>query len=191
MNSNKTDIMAMVNLSRKHHPSQTFAVYGLLTNRYYPGMVQDFVKAGMSKAEIEGRIAHYTQHFSNDEFDINYITEKDGDKLVGFLIMCNPKVECPGNKKGGQIEVILVAPEYRGKGIGRKLMDEAIERFDKRGRTQLKVDSEWEAVEFYAKFGFKEKVGKPGVFRAVERFTEPFLEMFRIPDRETGEVFCF
>jgi GNAT superfamily N-acetyltransferase len=190
MNSNKTDIMGMVNLSRKYHPSQTFAVYGLLTNKFYPGMIQDFVKAGMGKAEIESRIAHYTEHFSNDAFEIEYIIEKDGDKVAGFLIMCNPKVEYPGNKKGGQIEVILVAPEYRGKGIGRKLMDEAIERFDKKGRNQLKVDSEWEAVKFYAKFGFKEKVGKPSAFRVIERFTEPFVEMFRIPDRETGEVFC-
>lgn len=191
INTIKTDIKEMVTLSREHNPSTTPSVYGLLMNTIYPGTIQDWVKAGLGKEEIERKVAHYKRHFCNGLFDLDYIVERDGDKLVGFLIMTNPKVGHPtGNKKGGEIEILLVAPEYRGKGIGTKMMNEAIEIFNKKGRDEFKVSSEWKAVGFYQKFGFKEESGKPRLFRAIERLTTPFLEMYRIPEMETGEVFC-
>lgn len=53
------------------------------------------------------------------------------------------------------LNFLLVKKEYRGKGIGRSLLDEAVKLARKRGVNEMHVDTIFpDAAEFYRKYGF-------------------------------------
>ena len=53
--------------------------------------------------------------------------------------------------------LLYVREEYRGKQIGKKLLDEAIKQAAKRGVIEMHVDTNYEdAAKFYRKYGFKD-----------------------------------
>jgi len=55
------------------------------------------------------------------------------------------------------LNFLLVKKEYRRKGIGRNLLDEAVRLARKRGVNEMHVDTMFEkAAEFYRKYGFKD-----------------------------------
>jgi len=105
------------------------AVYGFLSEAYWV--------RGRSRKTIERLIRESTQ----------VIAAYEGDRLVGFcrVISDASSVAWLGD--------VFVLPEYRGRGIGRELVREAVE--DPRFR-----DLQWylgtrDAHELYAKFGFE------------------------------------
>lgn len=55
----------------------------------------------------------------------------------------------------GWIENLWVLPEYIGKGIGKKLFLDALERCGQRGYTCLQLEADPNAVGFYEKVGMK------------------------------------
>ena len=55
------------------------------------------------------------------------------------------------------IVLLLVKQGYRGKGIGRKLLDEAVKRARERDVAEMHVDTTFDqAARFYRKYGFKD-----------------------------------
>lgn len=83
-----------------------------------------------------------------------FVLKDDANKIVGFSI--GLKFE-----NYGEIEAMYVVPELQGKGLGKKLMDKALEWIGEQPSIILKVVSyNSHAIGFYKKFGFKETGNK-------------------------------
>jgi GNAT superfamily N-acetyltransferase len=55
------------------------------------------------------------------------------------------------------LNFLLVKEEYRKKGVGRRLLDEAVRLAKRQGVNEIHVDTIFEdAAEFYRKYGFKD-----------------------------------
>ncbi len=88
-----------------------------------------------------------------------WVAEEDG-KIVGFLAGDGNWFSKREGKVVGAIHELVVLPEYRNKGIGKALVQKALEYFKSRGldRAELWVgDENKQALEFYKSLGFEEK----------------------------------
>lgn len=78
----------------------------------------------------------------------------DGDILIGIAMMAKYKV-ISGHK--GMIEDVVVSSDYRGKGIGRKLMEKLLEQAEKEGLNDVLLFSghhRTAAISLYKSLGF-------------------------------------
>ncbi len=83
------------------------------------------------------------------------ITAFDGNKIVGVLILITYLL-IEGERKGW-IEGLVVSENYRGQGIGRKLVEKAIEKAKGMGLKSLNLTSREERIaanKLYQKMGF-------------------------------------
>ncbi len=81
-------------------------------------------------------------------------------KAVGFIAVDSNWYSKRENKNVGAIHEVVVLPEYRGMGIGTRLVKEAIEYFKRKGLdlAELWVGDENDgARKLYEKFGFEER----------------------------------
>jgi len=96
---------------------------------------------------------------SNPTFDLfvyvtygsDIIVADIGRKVIGYLVLMD-------SGKDAKIMSFAVKKEFRKKGVGSKLMDEAIKRCRERGKGRLLLEvrvSNTSAQEFYKKRGFK------------------------------------
>jgi GNAT superfamily N-acetyltransferase len=160
-------------------------------NTPYPELMKEMIEErGITYEEA---LAKYNEcHLDIKYFEVHMLTERnEKGELIGYMVYDYPKDTYEkGDKKGGQIEYMYVCEGHRNKGIGTRMITEAITQMEKVGRTRLKCDAHWDDMRFLSKFGFKWDAPPTGGLRAMYRMTMPYAEMFRIPDRETGEVFC-
>lgn len=83
-----------------------------------------------------------------------FVLKNDENKIVGFC-----KVSKLDNM--GEIDGMYVIQELQGKGLGKKLMEKALEWLGQNTDIKLKVVIyNTRAIEFYKKFGFKETENK-------------------------------
>jgi mycothiol synthase len=88
---------------------------------------------------------------------------RDGDEVVGYLW---PQIlEINGGEGGahGWIHMVGVRPDFRGQGLGKKLVEEGLRGFSERGvkSVELTVDAEnRQAVPMYTSMGFVTRAGK-------------------------------
>ncbi len=89
------------------------------------------------------------------------VAEEDG-RIVGFC-----KIDL--NKECGYLAYLVVIEEYRNKGIGRELMNWAMDSFRKANihTIELKVVAGNEAVHLYEKYGFQLNAQ---IFRYTDKF---------------------
>lgn len=82
------------------------------------------------------------------------------DELVGLIGVIHGSI--------GEVELkhIAIKPEYRGKGLGRKLIHEYVEA---KNIVKMKAETDKDAVGFYTKLGFK-IVSLGEKYPSVERF---------------------
>ena len=77
---------------------------------------------------------------------------KDKDEIIGIALMCNYNVI---SGKKGWIEDVVVNSEYRGKGIGRKLMNKLLEVGKEKSEILLFTeDHRTPAINLYSDLGF-------------------------------------
>ena len=79
------------------------------------------------------------------------------DRIIGMALMCQYKV-ISGNK--GWIEDVVVDTEFRGRGIGRKLMKKLLDEAKKKNLSELllfSADHRKAAIGLYSDLGFKRK----------------------------------
>ena len=87
------------------------------------------------------------------------LVARDGTKLIGFVNFLIRKTvlhESPS----GLIDELIIIDEYRGKGVGRKLISEVIQRCRRQGCCELEVStlmSNQKARSFYRECGFNEE----------------------------------
>lgn len=84
----------------------------------------------------------------HDAPDTKYIVLTDGDFPVATCRFY------PLGEGAAMIGRVVVLPEYRGKGLGRRVMREAEEWLSELGFTRAVVESRDVAVEFYRRLGY-------------------------------------
>ena len=108
----------------------------------YPGLV--------SAAFLEKMMPEACERIAFNWRD-GVLVAKDGDCVVGFAGYGEQR-DAPGT---GGIFALYVLKEYRGQGVGRQLMDAALEKLKGYGKVCLWVLKENErAIAFYRKCGF-------------------------------------
>ena len=88
-----------------------------------------------------------------------WVAEEDG-KIVGFVASDGNWFSKREGKVVGAIHELVILPEYRNKGIGKALVQKAIEYFKSRGLDTAELwvgDKNTQALEFYKSLGFEEK----------------------------------
>jgi ribosomal protein S18 acetylase RimI-like enzyme len=78
-------------------------------------------------------------------------------QVIGISSMCTYKVI---SGKKGWIEDVVVNEQYRGQGIGKKLMEKLLEEGKKKGLTEILLfteDHRIPAIKLYSDLGFKLK----------------------------------
>jgi ribosomal protein S18 acetylase RimI-like enzyme len=107
---------------------------------------------------------NFKEHFASFAFERRIGQLDLCDELAVFLAMdgdikagyCLASVE----KGAGEIDSIFLYPEYRKRGIGERLMGEALDWLEAHGCSQIRVAiacGNEDAIGFYRKFGFAER----------------------------------
>ncbi len=83
----------------------------------------------------------------------NILVAKEGDRVIGFVGYGGHGPEEPDM---GEVFALYVLPEYHGTGVGRQLMDAALEKLAAYPKICLwAVKGNGRAVRFYEKCGFR------------------------------------
>ncbi|MEN3028736.1 MAG: GNAT family N-acetyltransferase [Aquificaceae bacterium] len=88
-----------------------------------------------------------------------WLAEEEG-RVVGFLASDGNWFSKREGKVVGAIHELVVLPEYRKRGIGRALVEKALEYFKDRNLDKAELwvgDENRAAFDFYKKLGFEEK----------------------------------
>ncbi|WP_448587317.1 N-acetyltransferase family protein [Thermocrinis sp.] len=107
---------------------------------------------------IEDAIAYLNWLFRRDVAGV-FVAVLDGKK-VGFIASDGNWFSKREGKVVGAIHELVVLPEYRSMGVGKILLNRAIQYFKERGLDTAELwvgDENTRALEFYKKHGFKEK----------------------------------
>ena len=115
---------------------------------------EEWQRAGAYSVRVQGMNRQY--HISlREEFDEH---DTDGTRYIVLLDDGYPIATCRFYEVSST-EVVLgrvvVLPEYRGKSIGRYVVNEAEQWIRELGYEEIRIDSRVEAVSFYEKLGFK------------------------------------
>ncbi|RLD96481.1 MAG: N-acetyltransferase [Aquificota bacterium] len=93
----------------------------------------------------------------------------EGQRLLGFIVADSQWLE--EGEPVGEIHEIVVAPGAREKGVGKALIEKALEHFQQEGLGKVGLwvgERNLKAQEFYRRLGFRER-GKVGHWIRMER----------------------
>ena len=110
----------------------------------YPGLVSQAYLDKFTLEKSEERAVQWRD---------NILVAKEGDRVIGFVGYGNHGPEEPDV---GEVYALYVLPEYHGTGVGRQLMDAALEKLAAYPNICLwAVKGNGRAVRFYEKYGFR------------------------------------
>jgi phosphinothricin acetyltransferase len=139
----------------------------------------DILKTGDLKPDFQDQISNLFKQLGGDKSQINLkeVLEKTNpitlaycefnNEIVGIASMCTYKV-ISGRK--GWIEDVVVSSQHRGKGIGRKLMENLLEEGKKKKLTEILLfteDHRIPAIKLYKDLGFKLKESRIYTLKAL------------------------
>ena len=126
----------------------------------------EWQRAGAYSVRIQGMNRQY--HISlRDEFDEH---DCDGTRYIVLLDDGYPVATCRFYEtEDGAVTIgrVVVLPEYRGRGLGLRVAEEAEKWIMESGYKKIYIDSRLEAVGFYRKMGYtlvEDKVNMSGTF---------------------------
>ena len=127
---------------------------------------EEWQRAGAYSVRIEGMNRQH--HISlRDEFDEH---DCDGTRYIVLLDDGYPVATCRFYEtEDGAVTIgrVVVLPEYRGRGLGLRVVEEAEKWIMESGYKKIYIDSRLEAVGFYRKMGYtlvEDKVNMSGTF---------------------------
>lgn len=132
------------------------------------------IKTGKLKVE-EYQLLRKTTGW--DMLDDEVVKKALGKDLFSVCVYDNKKPIGMGRVIGDgaiyfYVQDIIVAPEYKGKGIGKLIMDHVEQYINKTANNNSFVGlmAAADVKEFYYKFGYKERSGsRPGMFKVIKR----------------------
>ncbi|MCR4940439.1 MAG: GNAT family N-acetyltransferase [Treponemataceae bacterium] len=135
---------------------------------------EEWQRAGAYSVRIQGMNRQY--HISlRDEFDEH---DCDGTKYIVLLDEGYPIATCrfyPLSTSCVSLGRVVVLPEYRGRNLGRLVIQEAERWIKEIGYKRIVIDSRTVAVKFYEKLGFSitdKEVIKSGDFDCIRMSKE-------------------
>ena len=131
---------------------------------------EEWQRAGAYSVRIEGmnRQHHISLREEFDEYDC------EGTRYIILLDEGYPVATCrfyDDNNNAVILGRVVVLPEYRGKGLGIRVMDEAEKWIKELGYDAIIIDSRLEVTGFYEKLGYEktsDEVYMSGVFECVK-----------------------
>jgi len=130
---------------------------------------EEWQRAGAYAVRIQGMNRQH--HISlREEFDEH---DCDGTRYIVLLDEGYPIATCRFyelSKDHVMVGRVVVLPEYRGKSLGKKVIEEAEHWIGELGYQSIEIDSRTEVVEFYKKLGYvitDEEVIRSGVFKCI------------------------
>lgn len=145
--------------------------------------VEELTREAFWNVYCPGCKEHYVLHcYRNDPAfvpELDYIMELDG-KLIGQVIYVRSEIECDDGKKLPIMTFgpIGIAPEYKRKGYGKRLLDYSMEQAEKLGAGALAITGN---IDFYGKSGFV-----PAKTNGVRYFDDPEADYFLIKELKEG-----
>lgn len=128
--------------------------------------IELFVVLNELKGDIYNPIGFPKEYISVmiNSNDTDYILIEDDDKIVGYALVEKRAApsniyECFKPDEFAFINEIIILPEYRSKGYGRKIMEEATKWAKERKLTSVELNvlsNNYSARAFYENIGFKE-----------------------------------
>ncbi len=137
---------------------------------------EEWQRAGAYSVRIEGMNRQH--HIPlRDEFDEH---DCDGTKYIVLLDAGYPIATCRFYENDANTVTlgrVVVLPEYRGLGLGKKGVTEAENWAKELGYQKINIDSRIEAIHFYEKLGYLHATGndeiiKSGSFECVQMYKE-------------------
>ena len=143
---------------------------------------EEWQRAGAYSVRVEGMNRQH--HIPlRDEFDEH---DCDGTKYIVLLDDGYPVATCrfyenPSSSEASTLTVtlgrVVVLPQYRGLGLGKKVVTEAEAWAKELGYKQIDIDSRLEAIHFYEKLGYQhascnDEIIKSGSFECVQMYKE-------------------
>ena len=135
---------------------------------------EEWQRAGAYSVRIEGMNRQH--HIPlRDEFDEH---DCDGTKYIVLLDDGYPVATCRFYENGEHnvtLGRVVVLPEYRGLGLGKKVVTEAEVWAKELGNKKINIDSRVEAIHFYEKLGYlhatgNDEITKSGSFECVQMY---------------------
>lgn len=118
----------------------------------------DFVVVSADWAHGRDRLSHVRRAVFIEEQGVPAQMEWDADDAVSlhFLALdpAGRPIGCARLLPDGHIGRMAVLPAWRGRGVGRALLDAAIRAARTRGDTIVRLSAQTHAVGFYARAGF-------------------------------------
>ena len=158
------------------NPEQASATPATPSNIQVLRASEEWQRAGAYSVRIEGMNRQH--HIPlRDEFDEH---DCDGTKYIVLLDDGYPVATCRFYENGEHTVTlgrVVVLPEYRGLGLGKKVVTEAETWAKELGYKQIDIDSRLEAIHFYEKLGYLHATGndeiiKSGSFECVQMYKE-------------------
>lgn len=127
----------------------TFRVDGEAMSRFWTDQYADTFR-------LQGRENARAAAFS---FPEHTLAAKEGEKVVGMIVFSEAYANFEGEAlipDSAIVNNVYVLPEYRGRGIGRQLLDAAQERLQNYSTIVLYVyEDNLDAKDFYQHYGFR------------------------------------
>ena len=103
--------------------------------------------------------AYYRRHLLDNTHTACFAVDEDSDRIIGCGGVCYqdemPSPDNPGGKNGYLMNIYTL-PEYRGEGIGRKIVEFLICDAKDRGTEKIYLESSDAAKKLYHKLGFSD-----------------------------------
>ena len=131
-------------------------LHALNWDKFYRGIMTDEY---LDNEVYDERLNVWTKRFKNDNPKMAIITAKSGNTLVGFA--CHFIDYDPIH--GHYLDNLHVHPDYRGKGIGKVLLEKSIQHCQEFGTHKYYLwvfDKNDQAIEFYKKMNGREVLRK-------------------------------
>jgi GNAT superfamily N-acetyltransferase len=130
--------------------------YGILTENEIPELLELYKQLDSKNETIDKPITKNIWEMIKSN-NIKYYVAKDNGKIIGSCYICVIPNLTHGGKSIGYIENVITDKNYRKKGIGKKLMEMAIEYAKENNCYKVLLQSgikREEAHKFYESLGF-------------------------------------